>query len=237
MNNPKHLAIIPDWNRTRSKQQWISVFEWYLKSIDVAIELIQWIFTNTDIEVFSWRWMSTENLQKRSAEESEYLFWLFKICGDRIDDFLKEHRINFKWIGNPNWIADDFLAYLNQKTIDFTFEWSKKTLVFAVNYGWRDEIMRGFQAYSQAKESWLENREPTEDVLSSYMDLWNLPVIDYVIRTKWDVSCRTSGYMARWIWYAELFFTKTLYPAFTIDELKTALAHYEQIVQYRNFGA
>lgn len=237
MNYPTHLAIIPDWNRTWSKQQWISVFEWYLKSIDVAVELIKWIFTNTEVKVFSGWWMSTENLQKRSFEESEYLFWLFKICGDRIDDFLFEQRINFKRIWNPTWIASDFLEYLEKKTQDFTFEWSDRTLVFAVNYGWRDEIIRWFEAFQYSKQNWTEMRELTQESLSEYMDLWDLPVIDYVVRTKWDVSCRTSGYMARWIWYAELFFTKTLYPAFTTDELQDALEHYSKIVEFRNFGA
>lgn len=54
----------------------------------------------------------------------------------------------------------------------------------------------------------------TEDMLSTYMDLGNLPTVDLVIRTKGDEAQRTSGFMARWIGYAELYFTPKTYPAF-----------------------
>ena len=235
MTYPKHVAIIPDGNRTRAKQHWLSIFEGYMKSIDVAVDIITRIFENTQIDVLSWRGMSTENLERRPAQESAYLFWLFRICGERLDSLMSTYRINFVWIWNPAWIDTDFVEYLDQKSQTFNFADSPKTLVFAVNYGWRDEILRWFEAYNIAHEIWTETRALDEDILGSYMDMGSLPPVEFVIRTKWEQ--RISWFMSRWIWYAELFFTQTLYPDFTSIELQEALVYYDSVAHRKNFGA
>ncbi|MBP7842239.1 hypothetical protein KA037_06380 [Patescibacteria group bacterium] len=55
MQYPKHVAIIPDGNRTRAKENDVSVQEAYLLSYQRGVELIQYTFTQTDIKVFTLR--------------------------------------------------------------------------------------------------------------------------------------------------------------------------------------
>jgi undecaprenyl diphosphate synthase len=57
-----------------------------------------------------------------------------------------------------------------------------------------------------------------------------------VIRTKGNKAQRTSGFMSRWIGYAELYFSDQLYPDFSIQDLKQALDRYSSVVNDRNFG-
>jgi hypothetical protein len=45
--------------------------------------------------------MSTENLKKRPDEETTYLFQLYKVCGEALDEILTKYKVNFKRIGNP----------------------------------------------------------------------------------------------------------------------------------------
>lgn len=55
MNYPKHIAIIPDGNRTRAKENQKSAMEAYMISYERAVELIQYIFTQTETKVFTLR--------------------------------------------------------------------------------------------------------------------------------------------------------------------------------------
>lgn len=231
MKYPKHIAIIPDGNRTWSKANGVSVFEWYLKSVETTVDITRYIFSQTDIDVFTGWWMSTENLKKRPDAETNYLFELYKVCGEAIDDILAEYKVNFKRIGNPAWISSDFLEYLTSQTAKFNFPDSPKTMIFAINYGGRDEIVRWVQALIDA------GQELTEEAISSSMDLANIPPVDLVIRTKGDISRRLSGFMSWWISYAELYFTPTLYPILSTDEVAQAITWFDSISENRNFGA
>ena len=231
MNYPKHIAIIPDGNRTWAKANGVSVFEWYLTSVETTINIAEYIFGQTPIDIFTGWWMSTENLKKRPDEETKYLFELYKICGEALDEVLTKYKVNFKWIWNPAWISSDFLDYLTKKTIEFNFPDSPKTMIFAINYSGRDEILRGVQTAIKM------GKEITEEALSQHMDLAGIPPVDLVLRTKWDTSRRLSGFMLWWIGYAELFFTPTLYPALTTNEVADSIKRFDSISNVRNFGA
>jgi undecaprenyl diphosphate synthase len=104
-------------------------------------------------------------------------------------------------------------------------------MIFAINYSGRDEILRGVQALIAS------GKEITEEALSSSMDLANIPPVDLVLRTKGDTSRRLSGFMSWRIGYAELYFTPTLYPALTTDEVAESIKWFDSISSARNFGA
>ncbi len=96
MNFPKHVAIIPDGNRTRAKANDKTVAEAYMISYEKAIELIIHTFTQTEIKVFTLRGLSTENATKRPKEEYDFLMNMYKIVEEDLDEFMKENKINFK---------------------------------------------------------------------------------------------------------------------------------------------
>lgn len=225
MNYPVHLAIIPDGNRTRAKKNGLPVEEWYRRALKTGNMLMKEVFTNTPIKIFTWRWLSTENVQQRSTRELEYLFGLFKISCNDMNDFLHEQKINFKWIGNEQWLPDNIVKFLRKKEQDLLFD-TERYAVFGINYGWRDEIIRGIKKRAKQGEN-VENLN--EHILGSFMDCGTLPQVDLVIRTKGDLARRTSSFMWRRIGYAELFFSSTLYPAFTVQELREALERYDTI--------
>ena len=138
MQYPKHVAIIPDGNRTRAKANDKTVAEAYMISYEKAIELIIHTFTQTDVKVFTLRWLSTENGQKRPKEEFDFLMTMYKIVEEDLDEFLEEHKVNFKVIGNLSGVTDDFREYLVAKQERNTYN-TDRYFVFAINYGGRDE--------------------------------------------------------------------------------------------------
>jgi undecaprenyl diphosphate synthase len=237
MHYPRHVAMIPDGNRTRAKENWLEEIQGHLTGIDRSMDLIQYIFTKTPIEVMTGRWLSTENVSGRDPEYVRTLCNFFKLKGDLLNDFLKEHRINFRRIGSPDGLPEDFVEYMRDKSASFKFVDSSKTVVFAINYGWRDEIMRGIKALiANASDLWNFQKNLTESSLAAAMDLGDLPPVDLVIRTKGDKAHRTSWFMSRWIWYAELYFTAIKYPDFSVTEFDKALARFDEIAAFRNFG-
>jgi undecaprenyl diphosphate synthase len=231
MQYPKHVAIIPDGNRTRATENQVDIQEAYMLSYQRAVEIVAHTFTQTNIQVCTIRGLSTENTQNRPPEEFDFLMKMYKLVDDDLDRILIENQVNFKWIGNPDGITADFKEYLDQKIQKCKCD-SEKYFIFAVNYWWRDEILRAIKKI--VKQGMIE--QINESLLSSAMDLWTLPNIDLVIRTKWDQAQRTSGFMSWRIGYAELYFTTVKCPDFSVSEYQKALMRFDSIAAARNFG-
>ncbi|EKD24891.1 MAG: hypothetical protein ACD_80C00145G0025 [uncultured bacterium (gcode 4)] len=232
MQYPKHVAIIPDGNRTRAKANDKSVAESYMISYEKAVELIIHTFTETDVKVFTLRGLSTENAKKRPKEEFDFLMTMYKIVAEDLDEFMKEHKINFKAIGDLSGITDDFREYLLAKQERNTYD-TERYFIFAINYGGRDEIVRGIKKLATEKK---DLTAITEEDISNSLDLGNVPPIELVIRTKWDQAQRTSGFMSWWIGYAELYFTSKKCPEFGVEEYKKALDRFDEMADLRNYG-
>lgn len=193
--------------------------------------MLEYTFTQTDIQVFTLRGLSTENVAKRPVEEYDFLMNMYKQIDGRLDEILTTNKINFKWIGNPAGVSEWFRNYLDEKSKQYSFDTNKR-FVFAVNYWGRDEIIRGI--HKLAKEgkdlSMIEEEE-----LTPALDLGNIPGIELVIRTKWNIAKRTSGFMSRRIGYAELYFTEKMCPELGIPDYKEALNWFDKISNLRNY--
>lgn len=228
---PKHVAIIPDWNRTRAKANNKTIPEAYMISYEKWVELIRYTFTQTDIKIFTLWWLSTENASKRPKEEFDFLMNMYKLIDDDLDTILIDNHINFKRIWNPDWITSDFKEYLDAKT-EKTKCNSDKYFIFGINYWWRDEIIRWIQNLNKNNfDFW----HITEKDISKSLDLWETDPIELVIRTKWDQAHRTSWFMSRRIWYAELYFTASKCPEFWVEQYQEALNRFNSMADMRNY--
>ena len=229
---PKHVAVIPDGNRTRAKAHDKSVSEAYMISYQRALELIEYTFTHTDIKVFTLRGLSTENTKKRPKEEFDFLMNMYKLVDEDLDDFLMANKVNFKAIWDLEWITPDFKQYLLDKEARCKCD-SDRYFVFAINYGGRDEIIRWIKKLNEQKYDFSKINEAD---LSKNLDLWNFAPIELVVRTKGDEAQRISGFMLRWIGYAELYFTAKKCPELMTEDFQGALEWFDAMAQKRNFG-
>lgn len=231
MDYPHHIAIIPDWNRTRAKEQGKWSMEGHLAGSKNAISLLEYVFSSTPISTVTIRFLSTENISWRSKTELDFLFSLYKIIWTDLDVLLEKYRINFRWAGSRTWLPDNFLNFLDTKTQNHIYSDSPNTIVFCANYGGRDEIIRGIRKLPPS-----EIANITEDEFSKYLDFGSIEPVDLVIRTKGSIAQRTSGFLAWRIGYAELYFTPEYFPAFWPENLEKALLWYNSIAEWRNFG-
>ena len=229
MQYPKHVALIPDWNRTWAKEHWKMWIEWHLEWLKRCEELATYIFKNTDTDVFTVWWLSTENLKNRTQDELTYLFGLYKRTAEDMNKVFHEKRVNFRIVWDMSKLPNNLVRILNEKEKEFTYPDSPKTFVMAINYWWQDEILRAVKKLSDSGD------DVSQGNLEKYMDFWLLPTVDLVIRTKQKLAKRLSGFMLWWIWYAQLYFTDLYCPEFTVDEFEKAITWRNDSLWTQNF--
>ena len=229
---PQHIAIIPDGNRTRATAQW-KPWKWgHYQAYKLTLKLINYVFDNTPVKALTFRWLSTENLKQRSQEELDYLYDFALELKKDLEKIMKKHQINFKWAWNPQWLPEKVITALRELETHFSFP-TEKYVVYAINYGWRDEILRWIKQRATVDGN-IENL--TEETFGQHLDFGKVPVVDLVIRTKGELASRLSGFLTRRIGYAELYFSSLHFPDFSVDQLKTALTWFDERAKTRNWG-
>ena len=115
-----------------------------------------------------------------------------------------------------------------RKAEALTAECRDLTVLIALSYGGRDEIVRAVRRYAEALLSENENLgDLNEARFASYLDTAGIPDIDLVIRTGGNQ--RLSNFFPWQTTYSEIVFTDTLWPDFTKEELREILTYYENI--------
>ncbi len=225
-HKPQHIAIILDGNRRWAVEHGLPKLAGHTKGADNVRRIVK-ASLDQHISYITMYVLSTENLQNRSEEELRHLFSLFGTIVDYLDKLLK-HDIRFCVVGDITKLPSDLQDKLNS-TIDKTKHHKHLTLTFAVNYGARDEIRRAIQ---KIIHDGVTEKNVTEGLVTNYLDTRDMPEVDLVIRTGGDQ--RLSNYLLWQSAYAELYFTKIFWPAFSEKNLEEAIDWFRE--QKRNRG-
>jgi undecaprenyl diphosphate synthase len=168
---------------------------------------------------------STENW-KRDQQEIGALMSLFRELLGRQIKLLHEKGIRLKFIGDLEKFDKDIQENV-QKGIELTKDNKNITVIFALNYGGRDELLRAVNKVIKS-----ENNVDAE-AFSSYLDTAGVPDPDFIIRTGGEQ--RLSGFLLWQSEYAELAFPDFYFPEFTPEKFDELLDEYLQ--RKRRFGA
>ena len=218
----KHLAIILDGNRTWARENNKIEILGHSQGAKNLEPIIKHVIKN-QIAYLSLFVLSTENLKNRSPKELEHLFTLFTKLLDYSDLFSK-YSIQLKIAGNLTGLPEKVQQAM-QKLINKTTDNTGLVLTLCMNYGGRDEIIRAIQKVQDPKTI-------TEQSFNQLLDTADLPDIDLVIRTSGHQ--RISNFLLWKLAYAEMYFPKVHWPAFSCQDLDTALEWYTQTK--RKFG-
>ena len=115
MNWPKHVAIIPDWNRTWAKENNYPKMVWHVRWFQQAVNITNYVFSSTPIRVLTLWWLSTENLKWRSKEELDYLFDIFMQVPKQLEQLFKKEKIKFKAVWNLKQLPEKLQKFLKQQ--------------------------------------------------------------------------------------------------------------------------
>ena len=221
-NIAKHIAIIMDGNGRWAQEQGLKRVKGHEKGAETVRTITKYCSTHEDIRRLTLYAFSTENW-KRPKLEVEFLMKLLeRYLKNELPAYL-ENNIRFEPIGD----LDQFSNSL-QKTINDVKEKTAHCdgLIqsLALNYGAKDEIMRAINGLVR------ENQPITEKAIDNALDC---PCeVDLLIRTGGDH--RLSNFLLWQAAYAELFFTDTLWPNFSTNELQKIINKFTKIE--RRFG-
>lgn len=230
MSLPKHIAIIMDgngrWAKLRHKPRTFG----HLKGTRVAKKIIT-ACREKGIESLTLYAFSAENWLRPSSEVS-FLMTILKRYLKREVGALVRNNIQFRAIGDLSKLSPDVF-----ETIQFVTEKTKACsgmqLTFALSYGGRQEITAAVKSIAQdIADGVLDSADISEATIDAR--LWSRPTQDpdLVIRTSGEE--RISNFLLWQIAYSEFYFTQTLWPDFTIDDLDLALSQY--MGRERRFG-
>ncbi len=224
---PQHVAIIMDGNRRWAKERGLDSVKGHEQAAKSAIEPLIEKCAELKIPYVTFWAFSTENW-KRDQEELSGLFNVFRFALGTLALKFIQRGAKLRILGDLNKFPKD-IAQKSLEMISASAKNHKITVTFALNYGGRDEILRAVKKIITNK---IEPEKITEELFSSYLDTSGIPDPDLVIRTGGDQ--RTSGYLPWQSVYAELFFTKTLFPDFTPQMLVDILEDFGH--RDRRFG-
>jgi len=217
-----HLAIIMDGNGRWAQKRGLKRIEGHKKGAEVVKEITTYCANNPEIDILTLYAFSTENWKRPKMEVDFLMKLLENYLKKELDTYIK-NDVKFEIIGDISKFSDQL-----KKRIEYTKEVTKNnkklTQVLALNYGSRDEITRAVKKLIETQE------EITPENIQKYLDI-NRDV-DLLIRTSGEI--RVSNFLLWQIAYAEMFFTPTLWPDFTSNELEKILHQFKK--RERRFG-
>ena len=231
---PAHVAVIMDGNGRWAKKRALNRLRGHKAGIEAVRETIR-AASDSGVRYLTIYSFSTENW-KRPDDEVEGLMQLFAKTMLAEVDGLHEERVRVKTIGDLSRLPDDTREAFEEA-------WEKTrgndgmTLVVAVNYGSREEILRSARRYAQhAAEEYAntgEMPELNEEVFESGLYTAGIPDPELLIRTSGEL--RVSNFLLWQLAYTEFYCTDVLWPDFDRYEFLRALLAFQ--ARERRFGA
>lgn len=221
---PEHIAIIMDGNRRWARQEEQNVTEGHRSGADILLDILK-AAKELGVRVVTLFVFSTENWM-RSREEVMGLMWLFETYIRKQIPEMVQQRIRFATIGDLSKFPEQVLEAIHDAKAA-TKECEAMEVVFAMNYGARDEMRRAVaKMIEEAAEGKLNKEEITENKIASYLDTARYPDPELLIRTGGEK--RVSNFLLWQLSYAELYITDTLWPGFTPKHLFDAIVEFQK---------
>jgi len=223
-NSIKHLAIIMDGNGRWAQERGLNRTKGHEAGAEVIRDITTYCATHKSIETTTFYAFSTENW-KRPKLEVEFLMKLLDKYLQKELETYQSHNIRFQAIGNIEAFSKSLQNRIRQ-TEELTKNNTSLTQVLALNYGGRAEITSAVNSLISKGKRSITEEDISHALQTPYSD------IDLLIRTSGEE--RISNFLLWQLSYSEFYFTPTLWPDFTVEELDEIIQNYEQ--RSRRFG-
>jgi len=229
-NLPEHIAIIMDGNGRWAQKHALGRIAGHRKGSEAVRSVVR-SCRKLGVKYLTLYAFSSENWS-RPAEEVAALMNLLVQYLRSEEKELMDNGIRLTTIGNTPSLPEKVRKTL-QKIMDKTAGNREMTLVLALNYGGRDEILEAARRVLTARDQGtLKTGDLTPKVFSSYLYTAGMPDPDLLIRTSGEY--RVSNFLLWQTAYTEFFFTDVLWPDFREEHLMEAISDYQK--RERRFG-
>lgn len=219
---PNHVAIILDGNGRWAKKRFLPRKAGHVAGSKTVEQICEDAY-NLGINYLTVYAFSTENW-KRPQDEVDALM---KLLRQYLKDCIKRSTKNnmcVRVLGDITPLDDDLkksIIELEEATKDNT----GLHFQVALNYGSRDEMLRGIREIAKEVQAGkITSEDIDEKMVDGFLDTKGIPDPDLLIRTSGEQ--RLSNFLLWQLAYTEFYFTDVLWPDFNKRELKKAIEFY-----------
>ncbi len=227
---PEHIAIIMDGNGRWAKKKGNERIFGHKNGVKAVRNTVE-AAAELGISYLTLYAFSTENWNRPRTEIDALMSLLVSTLNSETKT-LMDNNISLLSIGDMQSLPARVRTNL-RKTLDKTAGNTGMKLVLALSYSARWEILDALKSIGRKIEAGeLTARELSCDHIENYLQTKDIPDPELLIRTSGEY--RISNFLLWQIAYAELYFTGTLWPDFTKEDLYAAICNYQN--RERRFG-
>jgi undecaprenyl diphosphate synthase len=227
---PAHIAIIMDGNGRWAKQRGLPRIEGHRRGVE-TVRTTTFAARDLGVKMLTLYAFSVENWKRPQDEVGALMGLLEYYLKKELETFIRD-RVQLRTIGRTDELPAGVQKLL-RTTIEETKHFHDYTLVLALNYGARTEIVDAARAYATAVAAGREKLNAGSwDSFSRYLYTAGMPDPDLIIRTSGE--SRISNFLLMQGAYAEFVFTPVLWPDFTKADLAAAIAEFNR--RERRYG-
>ena len=224
---PRHVAVIMDGNGRWAKKKKLPRIEGHRAGSKSVREIVE-ASARLGIKFLSLYAFSKENW-KRPKKEVTTLWRLLENYLKKEDKVLVENQFRLRVIGERDAIPVSVRKEL-ERVEELTKDFNRLTIILALNYGGRDEIVDAVKRIARDKDCDVESLD--EEKFARYLYTNNIPDPDLLVRTSGEL--RVSNFLLWQIAYSEIWITPVFWPDFRKKQLLQALVEYQK--RERRFG-
>lgn len=228
---PRHVAIIMDGNGRWAEQNRVSTISGHRMGAETTRKIVKHA-ASLGIPYITLYAFSSENWLRPKGWIEDLMGLLRHNLKSQVDE-LCENGVCLKVIGDRSRLPGDIVTLIEESEAK-TKGNTRITLIMALSYGGRDEILNATRSIAaQVKDGALNVEDITPDVFSQSLYTAGIPDPDLLIRTSGEK--RISNFLLWQMAYTEFVFSPTLWPDFSSQDFDQALKTYQQ--RERRYGA
>ncbi len=219
---PRHVAIIMDGNGRWAKARHLPRIAGHRSGVEAVRRTVR-AAGDLGIGTLTLYAFSSENWSRPAAEVADLMGLLRHFVKTELAEMVA-NGVRLRMIGDPSRLAPD-VRRMVADAVTATAAGTRMTVVIALNYGARDEMLRAVRALAEdVRAGRVAPGAIDAGMLEARLDTAGLPPLDLLIRTSGEQ--RLSNFLLWQAAYAELLFVDTLWPDFGHDDLVRALDHF-----------
>src|SRR5258707_2622259 len=227
---PQHIAIIMDGNGRWARQRGLPRIKGHEKGADAVRECVEGC-GELKVEYLTLYAFSAENWQRPKSEVFALMRLLEKFLKDKTPELI-EKNVRLQAIGRLTDLPQGAQQQLH-KTIEQTASSTGLTLILALSYGGRLEIIDGIKSLLRAIElGHIDKAMIDVEMFSKHLYTRYYPDPDLLSRTS--CGMRLSNFLLSRLSYTEMYVSPQLWTEFTKKDLVAAVEEFGR--RQRRYG-
>ncbi len=218
-----HVAIIMDGNGRWARARGLPRTAGHRRGAETVRTIVE-AAADMGVSILTLFGFSSENWSRPESEVRDLMGLLRLYLRNEVSTLAK-NGVQLRVIGERSRLAPDIVALIEEAEAK-TAENRRLTLVVALNYGGRQEIVAAARRLAmEAEAGRIEGRLIDEEQFARHLFTAEIPDPDLLIRTSGEQ--RISNFLLWQMAYTEFVFVDSLWPDFSREEFEKAIREYQ----------